>query len=38
MFAVPGRVAERGDALAGFFDVLPDVPGVVAKLGSKLGA
>ena len=38
MFAVPNRVAERGDALAGFFDVLPDVPHVVERLGKKLGA
>ena len=30
MFTVPGRVAERGDSLDGFFDVTPDVPGVVA--------
>ncbi|HVW30762.1 MAG TPA: DNA ligase D [Polyangiaceae bacterium] len=38
MFAVPDRVAERGDALEGFFDVRPDVPSVVERLGKKLGA
>jgi bifunctional non-homologous end joining protein LigD len=38
MFAVPERVAERGDALEGFFDVAPDVPSVVERLGKKLGA
>jgi bifunctional non-homologous end joining protein LigD len=38
MFAVPERVAGRGDALAGFFDSAPDVPDVVAKLGTRLGA
>jgi bifunctional non-homologous end joining protein LigD len=37
MFAVPARVAERGDALAGFFDVAPDIPSVVERLGRKLG-
>ncbi len=37
MFTVPARVAERGDALAGFFDVEPDIPDVVARLGQKLG-
>jgi len=38
MFAVPDRIAERGDALEGFFDVAPDVPSVVDRLGKKLGA
>ena len=37
MFTVPARVAERGDALAGFFDVTPDIPDVVERLGHKLG-
>ncbi len=38
MFVVPTRVAERGDPLAGFFDVAPNVASVVAELGKKLGA
>jgi bifunctional non-homologous end joining protein LigD len=36
MFTVPSRVAEHGDALAGFFEVRPDVPGVVKRLGERL--
>lgn len=38
MFTAKARAAERGDALAGFFDVRPDVAGVVERLGKKLGA
>ncbi len=38
MFTARDRVASRGDPLAGFFDVTPDVPEVVRRLGAKLGA
>jgi bifunctional non-homologous end joining protein LigD len=38
MFTARGRVAERGDPLAGFFDVTPDVASVVERLGARLGA
>jgi DNA primase len=37
MFTGPARLAERGDALASFFDARPDIPEVVARLGKKLG-
>lgn len=37
MFTAPERLAERGDALATFFDARPDIPEVVARLGKKLG-
>jgi bifunctional non-homologous end joining protein LigD len=38
MFTVPERIAERGDALSGFFDVVPDVASVVERLGKRVGA
>lgn len=37
MFTVPDQLAQHGDALATFFDVRPDIPDVVARLGKKLG-
>lgn len=37
MFTVPERLAERGDALQGFFEQRPDIPQVVERLGKKLG-
>jgi bifunctional non-homologous end joining protein LigD len=37
MFTAKARIAERGDPLAGFFDVRPDVEGVVKRLGKMVG-
>ncbi len=37
VFTVPGRVAERGDPLAGILDERPDVAGAIEKLGALLG-
>jgi len=38
MWTATERVAERGDALAGFFESAPDIAAVVERLGKKLGA
>jgi bifunctional non-homologous end joining protein LigD len=37
MFTVPGRVAEAGAPLEGFFDVRPDIASVIQRLGQRLG-
>jgi len=37
LFTVPSRVAENGEPFSGFFDVRPDIPSVIARLGKKLG-
>lgn len=38
MFNVRARVESRGDPLAGFFEISPNIANVVERLGKKLGA